>query len=149
MIKDLEIRVHRTLEMQYETHQIEQDCIKLTNTKAGNLSETDPKIKGCLGALCNNVLDEPSSNPIGATANSSDTRVLTTVIQAPSGFSKFSEGQDKINYTSVDLPSLELSLKRLRSIGESRTATQVDRNVLRHSDMSAFSRCKKQILIIF
>ncbi|CAD5162987.1 unnamed protein product [Musa acuminata subsp. malaccensis] len=140
MIKDLEIRGHRTLEMQYETHQIEQDCIKLTNTKAGNLSETDPKIKGCLGALCNNVLDEPSSNPIGVTANSSDTRVLTTVIQAPSGFSKFSEGQDKINYTSVDLPSLELSLKRLRSIGESRTATQVDRNVLRHSDMSAFSR---------
>ncbi|KAJ8466734.1 hypothetical protein OPV22_029286 [Ensete ventricosum] len=128
MVKDLETRVHRTLEMQYETHQFE-DCIKLT--------------KGCLGSLCNNVLDEPSSqaaNPIGVTANISDTQVLTTVIQAPSGFSKFSEGQDKINYTSVDLPSLELSLKRLRSIGGSRTATQVDRNVLRHSNMSAFSR---------
>ncbi|URE30827.1 Two-component response regulator-like PRR73 [Musa troglodytarum] len=140
MIKDMETRVHRTLEMQYETHQIEQDYIKLTNTKVGNLSETDSKSKGSLGALCNNVLDEQAANLIGVTANSSDTQVPTKVIQAPDGFSKFSEGQDKINYTSVDLPSLELSFKRLRSIGESRTATQVDRNVLRHSDMSAFSR---------
>ncbi|KAK1257195.1 Two-component response regulator-like PRR73 [Acorus gramineus] len=44
------------------------------------------------------------------------------------------------NEDAKELPSLELSLKRLRSFGESATDAPDDRNVLKRSDLSAFSR---------
>ncbi|WOL04658.1 two-component response regulator-like PRR73 isoform X1 [Canna indica] len=146
MGKDLEIGVCRSSE--YGTHPSDQDRTKLTDTKVDDLSEKETKNEGCLGSLPNNAFDESSAqaaNQITAIANSSDTQVARA-IQRPSSFSKISEGQDK---ASKDLPSLELSLKRLRSIRESGTATQDDRNVLRRSDLSAFSRCSYVKMLLF
>ncbi|RWW40499.1 hypothetical protein BHE74_00054084 [Ensete ventricosum] len=146
MGKDLEIGVCRAPEMQIETNPSEQHCSKQTDTTVDKLSAKDPKNEGFLSTLRSNLCDDSSAqaaNLTGVIANSSDTQVATGAIQTPSGFSKISEDQDKINYTSKDLLSLELSLKRLRSIGKSGTATQDDRNVVRRSDMSAFSRCSK------
>ncbi|KAJ8477931.1 hypothetical protein OPV22_021658 [Ensete ventricosum] len=143
MGKDLEIGVCRAPEMQIETNPSEQHCSKQTDTTVDKLSAKDPKNEGFLSTLRSNLCDDSSAqaaNLTGVIANSSDTQVATGAIQTPSGFSKISEDQDKINYTSKDLLSLELSLKRLRSIGKSGTATQDDRNVVRRSDMSAFSR---------
>nr|XP_009386543.1 PREDICTED: two-component response regulator-like PRR73 isoform X1 [Musa acuminata subsp. malaccensis] len=143
MGKDLEIGVCRAPEMQNETNPSEQHCTKQTDTIVDKLSAKDPKNEGLLSTLCNNLFDDSSAqaaNLTGAIDNSSDTQVATGAIQTLSGFSKISEGQNKINYTSKDLLPLELSLKRLRSIGESGTATQDDRNVVRRSDLSAFSR---------
>ncbi|URE44871.1 Two-component response regulator-like PRR73 [Musa troglodytarum] len=143
MGKYLEIGVCRAPEMQNETNPSEQHRTKQTDTTVDKLSAKDAKNEGFLSTLCSNLFDDSSAqaaNLTGAIDNSSDTQVANRAIQTPSGFSKISEGQDKINYTSTDLLSLELSLKRLRSIGERGTATQDDRNVVRRSDLSAFSR---------
>ncbi|KAG6511917.1 hypothetical protein ZIOFF_029996 [Zingiber officinale] len=123
------IGLHTNSEMQSENQPDEQDCNKLAETKFEKLSEKESKNEGCLGTLRNNGLDESSAQAATRLDNQTISRVI--------GFSKISEAQDR---TSTDLPSVELSLKRLRSIGEGATATQDDRNVLRRSDVSAFSR---------
>lgn len=51
-----------------------------------------------------------------------------------------SQLEDKAFCDSGELPSLELSLKRFRGVGDSGNASNDDRNVLRHSDLSAFSK---------
>ncbi|KAL5581152.1 hypothetical protein UlMin_013594 [Ulmus minor] len=48
--------------------------------------------------------------------------------------------QVKGNFDSGEHPSLELTLKRLRGAGDVGEAAQDDCNVLRHSDLSAFSK---------
>ncbi|RWV96712.1 hypothetical protein GW17_00040551, partial [Ensete ventricosum] len=144
MGKDLEIGVCRAPEMQIETNPSEQHCSKQTDTTVDKLSAKDPKNEGFLSTLRSNLCDDSSAqaaNLTGVIANSSDTQVATGAIQTPSGFSKISEDQDKINYTSKDLLSLELSLKRLRSIGKSGTATQDDRNVVRRANGIAEQNC--------
>lgn len=137
MGKDLEIGLHTNLEMQSENHPNEQDCDKLAETKFEKLSEKESKNEGCLGTLRNNGLDESSAQA----ATRFDNQTISRAIQSPSCFSKILEAQDR---TSTDLPSVELSLKRLRSIGEGATPTQDDRNVLRRSDVSAFSRFRNE-----
>ncbi|KAJ6322882.1 hypothetical protein OIU77_012672 [Salix suchowensis] len=59
------------------------------------------------------------------------------VLDVPNGLS--SNQKNEIFYETKEVPSFELSLKRLRDIGDARTSSH-DRNVLRHSDLSAFSR---------
>lgn len=139
----MKIQECRKPEMQYESHSTEQDFIKLADKKMDKLPEKDSKNKGHLGTFRNDSFNDPNAqaaNLIDAVGNSSDSRVVTRIAHAPCGFSKVVEEQDKINHTSIDLPSVELSLKRLRSIGESGTANQDDRNVLRRLELSAFSR---------
>ena len=53
--------------------------------------------------------------------------------------SKIAVQKDMDLYNAKELPSLELSLKRLRDVGNGGNSTQ-ERNILRHSDHSAFSR---------
>ncbi|KAF5751502.1 putative sensory transduction histidine kinase [Tripterygium wilfordii] len=48
--------------------------------------------------------------------------------------------RDKACCVSGEFPSLELTLKRLKGTGDSGNTTTDDRNVLRHSDLSAFSK---------
>ncbi|RYR73608.1 hypothetical protein Ahy_A02g008034 isoform C [Arachis hypogaea] len=48
--------------------------------------------------------------------------------------------ENKCTIDAKDLPSLELSLKRLRGVKDAGITIQDERNVLRHSDLSAFSR---------
>ena len=48
--------------------------------------------------------------------------------------------ENKCTIDAKDLPSLELSLKRLRGVKDAGITIQDERNVLRRSDLSAFSR---------
>ncbi|XP_042427353.1 two-component response regulator-like PRR37 [Zingiber officinale] len=125
--------LHKNSEMQSANHPNEQDFTKLVKTKVEKLSEKESKNEGCMGTLQNNGLDVSSAQAAVRLGN----QTIIRDIKSPSGCSKISEAQDR---TLIDVPSLELSLKRLRSIGEGATATQDDRNVLRRSDLSAFSR---------
>ncbi|KAL2328676.1 hypothetical protein Fmac_022103 [Flemingia macrophylla] len=73
-----------------------------------------------------NVIDVSDSNSPQA-----ESRDLNT----PNGFSGFSE--TKVNCCSKQHPSLELTLKRL---GDANNVTVEECNILRHSDLSAFSK---------
>lgn len=145
MGKDLEIGIPSNTEIQYETHPIEKHFSKqrdldtnkdkmesdngIPTLKSNNLSTSDER-------------STKASDLISAIANKTGTQPLSA-LQVPYGSSKISECQEKTTDNSRDLPNLELSLKRLRPMGECRSATHDDCKVLRRSEQSAFSRCKK------
>nr|KYP68450.1 Two-component response regulator-like PRR37 [Cajanus cajan] len=76
-----------------------------------------------------NVIDVTDSNSPQA-----ESRDLNT----PNGFSGFSE--TKVNCCSKQHPSLELTLKRLGDVRDANNVTGEECNILRHSDLSAFSK---------
>uniref|UniRef100_A0A6N2LR94 Uncharacterized protein n=1 Tax=Salix viminalis TaxID=40686 RepID=A0A6N2LR94_SALVM len=73
----------------------------------------------------------------GSITNSTNPQMESLVLDVPNGLS--SNQKNEVIYETKEVPSFELSLKRLRDIGDARTRSH-DRNVLRHSDLSAFSR---------
>nr|XP_010937775.1 two-component response regulator-like PRR37 isoform X2 [Elaeis guineensis] len=146
MGKDLEIGVARNPDTQRETYPTEQVSTRLTGTSVDRLPESGLKNEGALGLDSNNVFDEPSTQAadlIGTIANSND--AVTRFMEPRNGFSQITKGKDITADSSMELPSLELSLKRLRSTGEGGTATHDSRNVLRRSDLSAFSRYRTSV----
>lgn len=66
--------------------------------------------------------------------------------EVPKDPSKITNIKEIATYDSKDMPSVELSLKQLRDVGETGTSVQ-ERNILRHSDLSAFSRHVIQLLL--
>ena len=92
-------------------------------------------------------LEEPTvraADLIGSMAKNMDTQKAARAADTtPNLSSKVPEGKDKNNHDNV-LPSLELSLKRSRSCGDGANTVQdvEQRNVLRRSNLSAFTRCK-------
>lgn len=80
--------------------------------------------------------ENPSSNMVSAVVNSTDPRTESRDFDTPNGLSDIS--QIKAHCDSRQLPSLVLTLKRLREDVEN--VAHDDRNVLRHSDLSAFSK---------
>jgi len=91
----------------------------------------------------NNVFDETGTEAadlIGGIANNTDAQLVNRVTDTPNGFSRIPESKDKNNDCSMELPSLQLSLKRIRSTGEGGNAMPDDHHILRRSDQSAFSR---------
>jgi len=89
-------------------------------------------------------LEDPivrAADLIGSMAKNMDAQQAARAKEAPNCSSKVPEGKE----TDRDdtMPSLELSLKRTRSIGDGENAVQEEqRNVFRRSDLSAFTRCK-------
>lgn len=60
---------------------------------------------------------------------------------------KSSDIENKATNNDEELPSLELSLKRLRGVKDAGITTQDDRKILRRSDLSAFSRYDDLVLL--
>ncbi|KAL6145882.1 hypothetical protein ACLB2K_056566 [Fragaria x ananassa] len=77
---------------------------------------------------------------IGGVTNSSDPQLDRTKFEASDRHNKVSDISNTPNNDTDELPSLELSLKRLRGVKGTETTVQDDRNVLRRLDSSAFSR---------
>ncbi|XP_022744574.1 two-component response regulator-like PRR37 isoform X2 [Durio zibethinus] len=76
---------------------------------------------------------------IGLITDNTDARIESAFFDIPNGLPKVSDAKDKVIYETKEIPSLELSLNRQRYIGDTGTSS-LERNVLRHSDLSAFSR---------
>lgn len=81
-----------------------------------------------------------------ATTNATDTQMGNTEFEVSNRHSKFLDIKNKVISDTEDIPSLELSLKRLRGVKDTGTALQDDRNVLRRSDSSAFSRYNEMLM---
>ena len=76
----------------------------------------------------------------GLATNLTDSKMDVTVFEVPSNHPKTTDIKNKSVKDSEDFPSLELGLKRLRGVQATGKAVQDERNVLRRSDSSAFSR---------
>ncbi|XP_074588219.1 two-component response regulator-like PRR37 isoform X2 [Curcuma longa] len=148
MGQDLKIGVPIIAEIQYETHPRKvMNFSKQRDMIEDKLLDSDENKKiPTLESNNASTSDERSTKAfdlIRAMANNLDTQPLSA-LQVPEGLSKIPECQEKTTDNPSDLPNLELSLKRLRSRGEcGSSATLDDRNVLRRSEQSAFSRYHK------
>lgn len=76
----------------------------------------------------------------GVVTDLTDPLMDSTQFEASNRQYKALDISTKANSNTHELPSVELSLKRLRGVKGTETTVQDDRNVLRRSDSSAFSR---------
>lgn len=139
MGKDLEIGVPGNLNSE---HPNEMVPAKPADRSTDKTPDSDPKTEGVTDG--SNTFDEPTTKVadlIGSITNCNRTQqAATRVADAPNSFVKISDGKEKGCDGFAELPSLELSLKRLRSAGDCVKPPVDDRNVLRRSDSSAFTR---------
>ncbi|KAK7285113.1 hypothetical protein RJT34_19873 [Clitoria ternatea] len=77
-----------------------------------------------------------------AITSTSDSKMHVGEFEAPIRRLNSSDIENKATTKNEELPSLELSLKRLRGVKDAAIKIQDERNVLRRSDLSAFSRYK-------
>lgn len=82
-----------------------------------------------------------------AITSTSDSQMHSGGFEALYKKPKSSDIENKDTNNDEELPSLELSLKRLRGVEDAGIAIQDDRNVLRRSDQSAFSRYDDLVLL--
>ncbi|PIA38720.1 hypothetical protein AQUCO_02700140v1 [Aquilegia coerulea] len=144
MGKDLEIGVSRNASLQQE-YTNEKVCTNLigtiTNTMPELLPEKDNKQldKGPLGFESQNASSElvQAADHTGLTTNCNLGQVDFGFSETPNSHPKVSESKDMPSSDPKEVPSLELSLKRLRDVS---TNDHDDRKMLKRSDASAFSR---------
>ncbi|KAF3442074.1 hypothetical protein FNV43_RR15990 [Rhamnella rubrinervis] len=143
--KDLEIGMPDKLTVQLEFQK--EDPTQLTGRKNNLLemgsSKFNEQIKGHVDCHC----DSPSSKLkcetpkwTNAVTNVTDTQMGDREFETSNRHSKVLDIKNKAINVTEEIASLELSLKRLRGVKDTGTAIQDDRNVLRRSDSSAFSR---------
>ncbi|KAH9671925.1 Two-component response regulator-like APRR7 [Citrus sinensis] len=145
--RDLDVGGQRSLDLQLE-YQTESP-IKLVGTKKTN--RLDLGSSKLSEQIDRGQLDLNSESPssklkyeaaklAGAITKIIDSDKEDTEYEASNKPSKILDINSKSIKDSKELPSLELSLKRLRGVKDIGTTIQDDRNVLRRSDSSAFSR---------
>lgn len=127
--KDLEIGAPRNLNMDRQSSPNERPIKPAENNSKESMMEN---------------LEEPTvraADLIGSMAKNMDAHQAAKAADAPNCSSKVPEGKD-MNRDNVS-PLLELSLKRSRSSADcANTVQDEQRNILRRSDPSAFTRCK-------
>lgn len=142
MGKDLELGVPRT-DVRPESHQGEKVAINQSDPNVNKVHDnnTERGVNGNPMELDNSdntgERSTQAADLIGGIAKTSEVVMVTGSVNDPIGFPKISESTV---VGSNCLPYLELSLKRLRSSDEDGTAAYDERNILRHSNQSAFSR---------
>ncbi|XP_059660661.1 two-component response regulator-like PRR37 [Cornus florida] len=136
MGKDLEIGISRDPDSQLEyQHKFSQPGSK-SREKLSDLDSKQLK-KEQLEIRSDNICGKLSDN--AANLISSVGSCIYRAIDAPSGFSDTSQIKDKAGSDSRELPSLELTLDRLRGVDVG-TSVHDNNNILRHSNLSAFSK---------
>ncbi|XP_052189898.1 two-component response regulator-like APRR7 isoform X2 [Diospyros lotus] len=140
--KDLEIDLFRDPDSQPEYRH--KFSTHPSGKRQSNLSEPDylPNGKENHELKSENVSGKPRdyvANLSSAVASCTEPKE-SRVLEAPSGISNVSRIKDKASGDFRESPSLELSLKMLRGTADVGTSVHGDRNVLRHSDLSAFSK---------
>uniref|UniRef100_A0A5B7AGV0 Putative response regulator isoform 3 n=1 Tax=Davidia involucrata TaxID=16924 RepID=A0A5B7AGV0_DAVIN len=128
--------------------QLEDPSIKVLTSVAGTtkdkVSDLDSKKDGeKLGKgkvelnseRPNGELSNETADLMGSIVNSTNPQMEYIATEIPN----FSKIRDQAIYDTKEAPSLELSLKRLKDVEDTGASPQ-EPNVLRHSDLSAFSR---------
>ncbi|XP_022765293.1 two-component response regulator-like PRR37 isoform X2 [Durio zibethinus] len=147
MGKDLEMGVPKITALQLRNPSETVSTNIAGATSKENLSEINPKKDD---EKLEEQLELNSEKPggdlrnraadlIGVISNNTDAQIEKAVFDISNCLPKDSDAKDNAVYDTKEIPSLELSLKRLRDVGDTGTSAH-ERKVLRHSDLSAFSR---------
>lgn len=134
--KSLEIGVPRNLDIQLEY--LRNNLLEISSSK---LTEQISKEQLNLNR------ESPSFKPkyehctlTGVVTTTTQFQMDSKEFEAPNRNSKISDINNKATNDTKALPSLELSLKRPQGVKDTGTEVQDDQYILRHSDLSAFSR---------
>ncbi|XP_022745742.1 two-component response regulator-like APRR7 isoform X2 [Durio zibethinus] len=148
MGKDLDVGMPRNVDLQLECSV--EVPIKTVGAKQNNLLEMssskfdeqiDKRQLDLNSESPSRKLTSEAANQTGIASKSTDLKKESAEYEASNKISKISDSNDKtINDCKELLPSIELGLKRLRGVKDSGTVFRDERNVLRRSDSSAFSR---------
>ncbi|GMI71370.1 pseudo-response regulator 7 [Hibiscus trionum] len=147
MGKDLRLDLPRNLDLQLECP-VEVPIRKVGTKQINQLEMSSSKFNEQIDKRQLDLNSEvPSSNQKSEAANQTGITSLTSDLkkeiaeyEASNRLSKISDGNDKTVNDSKELPSTELGSKRLRVVKDAGTVVTDERNVLRRSDSSAFSR---------
>ena len=93
---------------------------------------------------CTNMMSEPNTETadlISSIARNTEGQQAVQVADAPGCPSRIPDGNDKNHDSHIQVTPHELGLKRLKTNGAT-TEIHDERNILRRSDLSAFTRCK-------
>lgn len=115
-------------EKRHETHMAQSNC------KNNVMVENDDAT----------IVTEPNTQTadlISSIARNAETNQAVRITDIHGSPSEMPDGNDKNSGSHVDMVSHGLGLKRLKTAGAS-TENHDERNVLRRSDLSAFTRCK-------
>ncbi|KAM7278372.1 hypothetical protein ACFE04_005506 [Oxalis oulophora] len=116
----------------------------LSGRKQSNLSdwETEPFERALPEQKIDNNRGKLDLAPSGnfVIANTSNPQPEIGEFDGTNGPSDDAQVKDKACHDNGEIPSLELTLKGPRGVANNRNGTSDDRNVLRHSDLSAFSK---------
>lgn len=141
MGKYLEIGAPRNSSMEYQSSPREMS-VNPTEKQHETLM---PQSKTTRETDSRNTQNEPTTQTvdlISSIARSTDDKQVVRINNAPDCSSKVPDGNDKNRDSLIDMTSEELGLKRLKTTG-SATEIHDERNILKRSDLSAFTRCKK------
>ncbi|RZB72398.1 two-component response regulator-like APRR7 isoform X2 [Glycine soja] len=126
-----------------------EQLVKTAGSKHSNAPDVGPSKfndqinRGQLDLNCENQSSKLRCKGLSlsdAITSTSDSQMHSGGFEALYKKPKSSDIENKDTNNDEELPSLELSLKRLRGVEDAGIAIQDDRNVLRRSDQSAFSR---------
>ena len=150
MGKDLDIGMPRNVDLQLEcpvevpTKTVGTKQINLLEMSSSKFNEQIDKRQLDLNSESpSGKQKSEAANQTGITSKTTDLKKESAEYEASNRISKISDSNDKtINDSKELLPSIELGLKRLRGVKDAGTVVRDERNVLRLSDSSAFSRYK-------
>lgn len=156
---EMEIKLPSNSDLQHQTSPWEVTPVKLSGLKQNKLlSEGLKKDKDTMSCvvLCNDTDNHCAEDRIQVDDKIGIGASRDTVIHLGVGLSETLTGpsiisnvRDKHISDAKDLLSLDQNLMRLRSIEDDGNPRKDERNVLRHSDQSAFSRSTTYIFIYF
>lgn len=138
MGKYLEIGAPRNSSMEYQSSPREMS-VNPTEKQHETLM---PQSKTTRETDSRNTQNEPTTQTvdlISSIARSTDDKQVVRINNAPDCSSKVPDGNDKNRDSLIDMTSEELGLKRLKTTG-SATEIHDERNILKRSDLSAFTR---------
>ena len=142
MGKDLEIGISTGLNSQREyCHKF---SIQPGRKRQNNLFELDNMVfeKEQMEIKSENIIQlrDCVAKLIGAVSSCADRQVESRDLDTPSGLADTAQIKDKPDNDAREFPSLALTMKTGKGGGDVETSKHDDRNVLRHSDLSAFSK---------
>ncbi|XP_012486152.1 two-component response regulator-like APRR7 [Gossypium raimondii] len=145
--KDLDIGMPRNLDLQLECpvevpiRTVGAKQINLLDMSSSKFSEQIEKRQLDLNSESpSNKQKSEAANQTGTTSKTTDLKKEIAENEVSNRLSKIPDVNDKTINDSKEPPSVELGLKRLRGVKDAVTVVRDERNVLRRSDSSAFSR---------
>lgn len=144
MGKYLEIGAPRNSSVEYQSSVNDPSVNPTEKRHEAHIPRCKSKKKVMAEDGCTNMLSEPNTETadlISSIARNTEGQQAVRVIDAPGCPSKMPDGNDKNHDSHIEVTPHELGLKRLKTNGAT-TEIHDERNILRRSDLSAFTRCK-------